>query len=91
MPLTLANSCHFVNGFGLGQGLARGRIVVGAGSRTTIASSIRSVGSSHTLFSKSWVLSRVRDCKYASLFDLKLKTQVAKKQFHGRTGEIATF
>lgn len=73
MPLVLANSCHFVKGLGLGTGFARGRVVVGAGKRTTIASSILSVGSSQILFSKSCVLSRVSFCKYSSLFDLKLK------------------
>lgn len=74
IPLALANSCHFVSGLGLGTGLARGRIVVGAGSRTTIASSILSVGNSQTLFNNNCVLSRAKDCRYASLSLSDLQT-----------------
>ena len=61
IPFSFANFSHFVKGFGLGNGLARGSCVVGGGSLAIGPSGDGVDGRANSALRRPWMPSRALD------------------------------
>lgn len=71
IPFSFANFSHFVKGFGLGNGLARGSCVIGGGSAATGPFEDGVEGREKSALRRAWTPSRALDWRYVSRSSLQ--------------------